>query len=847
VETIYSLQDDFGWLTIDSVTGDISVMSTPLIKGKFPIVVIEDNEGDITNHLITLSIYKEDLTSNGQRNDAVLNTINHGEKIKGTATYFNDSIPKSPTSVYSYHFTFFREKYGSTPMEVALVDTENSTITQILEDTHGISFNAGINVYRTDEWKLWMYGLKIGDTRRITIFDPETGTFDWDAIPIPNNFYGEEAHMTLAPIDRHIYINGTNNGYIELGKINTTTRELEVLTQIGNTFRPNARAKELAVGQNYIYNVIGNEPNQELYQTTFDGLTTTLIASTVDQFGEIQLKQDRWGVVATFKDVVSYADGDYFIYDDKIELLIDQDNTPWTSFDGIYSGYGPELYEAVGTLPVNLNNWDVDVNGTGTIDITSGGVSTVYDIAVNVFNFPIDSLRFTDGNTLTVLSDYNGNIDRNTTTNIDGPKYTNHTAGTASCKLANGDLVFTGYPSQGVGFKKVGETISTIVGYAGGISASTGHHSQGIVEGADGLVYVSGCQYRTGESATLAWFNPNDFYNTLNWVNPLIDVTLQEYAFNNCLAMGNKIIIPAYIISGSSETNARVFEFDTITKTFTNSFIIGTDILNAGFIVALNDDEIMGVTGSLDSPSNMIIYRLNIKTGVIVYKKTYSDVRNWTPHQLFPLYNPTPVIHPNGYMYVSNYLELNIITPFLLKINPENGGIEGLGSLDDNNVFEIDPVTGSLYIGQRGGSLLEYDVTLNTTMQPSVLIPGIDIMSFPNCDGDEWTNGDAWINDASAGTWTFNNTGSDFMYIGSKLIAKQLYELTVTIDSLLGVSYIGINFGAGRTYYFEEGTTTIQTITTDNPVNTTLAFLLSPGLTDAIISQISIKPLIETL
>jgi len=787
----FSLVNDYGWLSINVNTGEVTATSTDLISGRFPVTIVEDDAGVITNHNTEIAVYGPSGSITLQNNQTPLIRNDDGVQLASSSTFFANQITKSSTSTEWKVIYFYREKYGSVPMDVIVIDDELGTVSQQVQSntSYNYSYNGAVGV-RSDQWKMYFIGVHTTLHNTLSTYDPATDTFVWDAVPGMTMMQGQSA-IEIAPISRDIIFYATSGGYGQLCSINTTTNAFTFLTAVGNVARDVPRATSLGLGQDYIYTSLGRTPNVELYQTTYDGLTSTLIASTTDNLGDIKLTQLTGGAVAEFTGVVGYADGDYWLHQNTIVAVTNIDVPPWTN-PTPYNIYGSELPEAAGT-PYSFNYAQrVAPDGTGQITVNTDGIATNYPITVTTYPFEINNIiQSAPDKVLAGGVYYSGLTEYNVDTNTQFGFFDATTSRTEMVSMPNGDVVFGGYPSQYTHIKPFGVASSTVLGYLGGDTGPTrGHYHQGLCIGIDGLVYSSGVQYRVGDSGTIGWFNPYDFENTKDGFSGETDIRLLEYGLNNCVAVGDKIIVSSYIVSGSLETAALVFVFDTVTKTFTATHSLGTDLKSTGWIVKVSDTDIFGVTALQDVEKTCVVYRMNIVTGAILYKIQYGGVRYQQSEDTFQAHAKPVKLGADGKVYFTSY---GIAPNFsLVRVDPSIGGVELLGNITGQDIIELMD-NGDIYFGATSGNMYNMSIANLPDVMPPIRVAPSTVHEFPYTDflagsgvgvfvgGWSWDSvGGRVIRTAQAGTAI-----ADFSFMPN-IIMGQKYRVTMTIDSITG-------------------------------------------------------------
>jgi len=782
----FVLENDYGWVSFDTNTGIATAQSTDLISGKFTLSITETSPDGVFTHTIDIKVYGDENNISLQSNTVALPREDLGQPIKTSNNFFNAQIPKSPTSTEWKWIFFVREKYGSTPMDVIIIDDELGTVTQQVQadPALGFEYNGGVDKLRSDEWKLYIHGPSSGGFYHISVFDPATNTFDWDAVTGMNAFSGQGA-MAIDPTTRKLIVYGIGAGVGQLGEVNTATNVFTFLTTVGTSVT-DPRGTSLAVGQDYIYTVLGRTPTSRLYQTTKDGITQTLIASTTDNLGDIVLTQLRWGVKATFTGVVGYTDGDYFLYNDTITAVVNPDIGPWTNQDGQPEFLGSEILVAAGTPYSSAGMGPIPSSGSSVIGVATDGVNNQYPVTVATFPYALSNLvQSSVDKMLLSARNYGGWSDYNFKTLTE---YTNYDASASRIevvKMPNDDIVSGGYPSQILFIKPANATDKTFIGYLGGDNGPTrGHYFQGFCIGSDGLVYGSGVQYRVGDAGTIGWFNPYDFDNTKGGFSNETYALLADYGMNNCVAMGTKIIISSYVVAASIATNSLIFVFDTATKTFTGTHILGTDTTNSGWIAKVSDTDIVGITSLPDPDKSLVIYRMNAVTGAIVYKRTFLSLRYlhaYNEHQA--MFKPFE-LGKDGCIYTTCYSDNSLF--YLIRIEPSIGAIEILGSISSEERLRLEDKTDDIYFGTDSGNLYRAsNQSLPAIMPPSVLELQPEYLLSPTLDVLEWTLGLGWSH--SLGTYVFDSAGgTGALSLSATLGKDRKYRMTIDTTSIVG-------------------------------------------------------------
>jgi len=851
----YSLVTDFNWLSIDENTGVISVNSTEYISGRFPVVVVEDDAGTITNHDISLSVYFDEDTVMGKSESPVFNYTDHDELVKSANQYGAVSMPKTPTSNY-YNWLFpYREDYSTLPIDLVFCEDEFGVVTQSTNDNTGYALN-NISLTRSDEWIGYIYSFSGTDSkRRVITWNPSDNAMNFDAVELGVEFGGEEAHLTVHPITRDFIHSGVYNGFAHIGRIDTATNISTYIGQVGTTARLNPRSLDVGAGQDMLYAVVGREPTTELYSMALDGSTSTLIVATTDSTGDIDIIQLAGGVVVVMSGVEGYTDGlQYYVYNGELTALAnnsDYVNAPWPS-TGLYEYRGSEKQHSA---PASSGYPEPSVPSTGVTSATviTDGVSTTFNYTVRTYSYRLfsmikdsnDNLFIASGDSAEVLT-YNPI----TRTTIDRSPLV--PSKTKSVLLSNGDIVYGGYSSAVTYLKTSNEDTYTLLGLAGGgDSGSLSHYYCGIERDNEDTVYCIGVQYRIGDSGGIGWFNPYDFENTLTGLNPADFAPMQDYGFSGSTKIGDKIIISAYLIATATATKSALFIFDMTTKTFDPIIELFDDIAFTGAIIKVSNTDIFGITALSDGTSSAVIYRVNTVTGEVIYRRNLGDMRYMMEQQptgASEIFNQL-VVDDEGFIYTvidrGSTAEV-----FLAKIDPSIGGVELLGTVPTNeNCLEI--INGNLYCCDFLKQFREVQkVDMPTTLPPSVLETGVEVMTYPDLKGAEFGAGSAWSNDATAGTWTFNRANGDtYFYKGNLgLEAGETYEVNVNIESITATSNNYLNFSMqGAQYYPTVGVfktiVLMPSVLTGNELNIS-SF---NDVTGAVINSISIKKLVNAL
>ena len=858
----YTLEDGYTWIVM-ATDGSYTATSTVLTSGRFkPDVTVNDNYGEtVFSEKFVISVYY-DNTLVYEKNDTtlVLAPTDKGEMVKTANGYTSLRVPAAIDSTYWHWIIFYKEAYATTGLDTAVIDqTDSNPITAVSvinEPTIAYGFN-NIRAVRSDEGNLYVDAFDSSTSKRvITVYSPagDAGlsytakNIYHNQVTVGVNFGGEESQVNVHPYSREILINGNNGGYTHVGAIDTSDNSFRYIKQTGQS-GDGVKALAVAGDETYVYSVSGRSPISNLHRTAYDPVThaigaTSVIASTTNQYGDIDLVQRRGGVYAEFRGVSGYVDGNYWLYEGAITLVVDLENgQPWPDYDGYGDTIGSE-YPALGAYSSCLIG-DVPTNGDTSATVTTATVPTIYDYNVTTYVYRLfNTITATDSSIIAAAYDYAG-IAHIDTKDFSKKDLDSHVSRIRMLCHSNGKIYYGGYPSQGIyEYDPINKTDPVFLGYAGGEeSASKGHYIQGMAEGSDGLVYITGVQYRVGDSGTVAWFDPDDFAGTISGFTDIVaatppgDADLLDYGFNNCVAIGDKIIVSTHQPSGSGATTSKIFVLDTSTKAFTAKYALDASLTTTGWIVAVNDTEIVGATTT--DGSDAIIYKMNITTGTVVYQYSYTNMRTDFIIDTFQTKMFNIELGTDGYVYYVSYSGESKY--LLIRVEPSTGGVEFMGTMS-NDAFTIMP-NGDLYIvGNADGHLYQKLGMFNIDNMPPVeWVLGAEMMTYPNFSGDEFADGTDWTIDTGIGTWTFNDIGgSDHLNSASLLTKGDTYEIALGMDSITGASELRLKVGSLDNLYFPVGTNTF-TITLDEASTTTNMAFLVGAATNIVLSSFSVK------
>jgi len=837
----FALVDDYGWLSIHPTTGVITATSTDLISGRFEVSVEITNGGSTKVQDLTISVYYAN-SETWSKNDTsfALGEVNKSVPISGNSLQTNYKVPASIGDSFWHYINFYKTTYSHNDSDIVIVDDKLETTTVLEEDGKGYNYNLTHGVI-TDQGKFDINVLESATfDRKIFTYDPATKTVAYNTVVVPTSFGGEESQINLNRYyPNEAFINGNDGSYLKVGKYNTLTRAFTDLGQVGSS-RTNPRALGIAGDNTYFYSVVGREPNVQLYQTTHDGVTETLLATTTDNLGDIELQQYRWGVRAKFKGVSGYADGYWYIYNDTITDGTDADNPPWTPGDAVADFSGPEEYVRGHVSDIDIKSEDSNGDVIAYVDNDAGTTEYNYNIRTypaSLFNIT----TATNNNVVIAGADYAGMVE------VDTSDYTQYNFNAHASRIRFTKIgiyiYFSGYPSWSTYRYNTVTNEIKFLGYAGGIYApSSGHFVQGMANH-NGIVYETGVQHRIGESGCIAYFDPNNFAGTIggfsNQNDPSSTPDLSDYGFNNCVVIGDELVVPAYIISGSSVTEALLYIFDIATEKFVRTIPMGTDITTTGFIVGVSDTEIFGITAKPDGSA--VMYKVDISTDTIVYKKYPADLRS-TLIQDDKQVIEQSIFFEDGFVYSNIYDGSS--TYHMVKIDHIIGGIEFLGTIA-NEPFTITP-NGNGYIVSSAGDFKEKALLTSVDNMPMVvLVPGAEMMTYPDFSGDEFVNGSDWT--LGGGQWTFADTGgSDHFYSNIGITADVTYRVEIDVESVVGSSTVKIRFGSSDDVYFDVGESTTDITIDSGSVSGNISVLVG-SRTGIVLNSLSIKPLVNSL
>lgn len=650
-----------------------------------------------------------------------------------------------------------------------------------------------------------------------------------------------------------MYVASGSGASTNVGYIDTALETYTFLANVGLS-GSGRRALHVASDATYIYHVSGREPTVDLYQIAIVGGAQTLLASTTDNLGDIDLTQKANGVLADFRGVTGYSDGYYYLFEGALTFsATGTDTPPYPLTQNAWDASPTELYAVTGYDPL-IYNQQLVPNALGecyaSYTSKADSIATAYTWTVTTYPLALQSLLAYEPDKVFVgIGSYGGlcNIDTNTLSNETVPRV--DASRIQFVEIPDGRILTSGYPSQGIFISDptVSPLAITALGY--GNTLTSGHYTHGMCY-LNGLVYFVGIQHRVGDSGCIGWFDPDDFAGAgSGGFSDEADASLLDYGFRNCVVINDTwIAVSTYLETGTLETTPQIFIFDTTTKTFSKTIGISASLNTGGQIVAVSTTEIVGVTRS--PTEELVIYKINVVTNAVEWIHTITGLK----HAGLEI-GPSSVLYDcklstNG-KYVYANVAIGTFEGAIIRINIVNGGVELVGTTVDRAVFTLDDV-GTLYKVKPSTERVEKVTGLATVNNMPLVSYGIgaEIVPTPNFDSDvNWQVDANMTLDTVAGTLTLavatnGIQTADYAVPGAVVIGDK-FQVTVTIDATNGNGF-GVKYGGTVSGFAGSvGTFTNILTATSTDQNILIQTLYSGGT--FVISSLSIKKIVNLL
>lgn len=181
---------------------------------------------------------------------------------------------------------------------------------------------------------------------------------------------------------------------------------------------------------------------------------------------------------------------------------------------------------------------------------------------------------------------------------------------------------------------------------------SFGKYHRFVQLGADGMLYIGVNHLRDSVGGELAWY---DFQNRTNGSNRSSFLN-DDVAYMIPALGGTKMVYASYATDGS--TNAKVFVFDTATKTIDRTFYPVPGATQLDKIVEVSPGIIFGAVGTT-------IFKADITTGSVLYRTNFPKETlylDWSSHE----YDHRLTLGPDGYVWMFG-------SNTLYRVNPTDG------------------------------------------------------------------------------------------------------------------------------------------------------------------------------
>jgi len=502
-----------------------------------------------------------------------------------------------------------------------------------------------------------------GIIQRVHTYNPATEIWSFNAITIPSHFQGLSHPMQLGTDNLIVcagtYNNGDGTSYPTCATINPQTLEFIEYGKIGaidyNQYLAVAYGYSVGADNTHIYVAAGKYQWQLIAVRKSDGQQTTLL-TTPPGAGGISIYQGRHGVIAYGSGLNGgYPNGYYVVQNGMLgssasnpESIVDPFG-PGTTFNFDEN----KENESLPPLP----EIDFSSSETGDADNTiwfrraadsslSGGITPEddgwerFDFTVPVYEQYIHNMYMLGNGNLFVAGDnYAGYALFNPADNTG--EHLGQTPNISPYDMIqhpNGKLYFTGYAgsplyeydpalpwTQNLGTGDDPRDLpldyadpSHNPRFIGQLSAESGAKKSYAIAVANNKVYAGGNWIREGDRGGLAWYDPATGQADGTWE------PFRTYRIRDLETIGTKLIIstvatPDDLLQLPTPTSGKIMVWDTVSDTLLSTIDAVPESEHTGYITAVDDDHIMGITTNY--PTETFIYKVNINTGVVVFRK----------------------------------------------------------------------------------------------------------------------------------------------------------------------------------------------------------------------------------
>lgn len=571
---------------------------------------------------------------------------------------------------------------------------------------------------------------------KIEVYNPDSNT--WRSIKAPEDLGGEVMPMCDGP-DGMIYGAGSKDGQAVIYKLDIDTDKVTPFGKVGPSHAPNGCwGYSVAADDEYVYVASGKIPWYLVAYKISTGKSTVLYTNKTDK-GHLGVGNDKQYNLCT-----AYSnEGDkriqFWLYHGVLKSRKPEDKKP--PFDVTL-----RKSKALPPRPkIAIDSPDAKGDGTfwylpaGSPDVTdqeklanadpeSLGWKKV-DFKIQTFPYPVVSLTpMNDGRILGSGGSYIGNFLYDPQTGQ--AKHMGRIGLSQGCGIAHeGKFYLSGYPSSPLyeydpdkpwtAHKLVkpwekpitdqDPSANPCLKFYMRHTGSGCHRMLGAASGKNGYVYFGGNWYRDGNGGGFAWYNP-ETKDGGGLYKPLANYQVK---YLSMAGDGRYVVLSTSAVRGALDNSeepasARLFVFDTTTKTLSHSFVPVENAKLTGPILEGPGNTVIGMTYNPQdrlgdekdkdgiNDKSAIIYKVDVITGKMIWKKLLPYPVGFRTNENAKGKDGFAFIKgPDGWIWTYTGGKMVYFDPekpwhntyrgkdlAIIRINPANGDVDVVGRID---------------------------------------------------------------------------------------------------------------------------------------------------------------------